>query len=578
MDPWSRAKKLEEELAKKDEKELPKLRTCIDLIRLAGLDEAEVNIKTTLHDLKQTYDNANPQKKDDGRTKLLARLKESGVTSLTARQKLASTMSMAKREFRLKPVKDEEGHGDEEAEANGAATSEFPKPLTKAEKAVQATMTIAPLPAEVFEFCCNGTTKMVNAWLNNGGNVDAREEVFKATLLMGAALHGHLEIVDLLLRKGANIDLQHGQGGTALLNAAGSRHFAICERLLQEGANAELKNIYGLGAYEFAVNGQHGAIVALLRAHLKLPAFSEEDMSAALAAAAAAAAPVPKPIPDQLLESGTRVRVNAMVSRPDLNGRPGTVVSYDQIKCCYHVDVAGESVGLKPNHIAVERAPSTTAVTTGRPPPAAAATGHAEYNTGGFFDMRPEAAAPAPELSPEEQVEKDKKAAEKAEKGRVEEERKATWREEMAKTQAEEAAKRQAAKDKAREEAAALAKERAERRAAEAADAEQAMANYSSIDKAKAKVTGEAAAHDRAKPSAPSTPATDAPAEGPKLRNGERVLISGLAGRPELNGRCGLVQSFLPDKGRYHVQVELLNETVALKEQNLARAPVVEVD
>ena len=40
------------------------------------------------------------------------------------------------------------------------------------------------------------------------------------TLLMGAAYHGHERVVDLLLRHGAEVNLQNSNGGTALMAAA----------------------------------------------------------------------------------------------------------------------------------------------------------------------------------------------------------------------------------------------------------------------------------------------------------------------------------------------------------------------
>ena len=97
MDPWSRAKQKEEDIAKRDAREEPKVRTLIDLIRMAELDEEEVRISdnrpgravnTTLADLYEVLKDADPKKKDDGRLKLMARLKEVGVEKMSHRQKV----------------------------------------------------------------------------------------------------------------------------------------------------------------------------------------------------------------------------------------------------------------------------------------------------------------------------------------------------------------------------------------------------------------------------------------------------------------------------------------------------------
>lgn len=50
---------------------------------------------------------------------------------------------------------------------------------------------------------------------------------------------------------------------------------------------------------------------------------------------------------------------------------------------------------------------------------------------------------------------------------------------------------------------------------------------------------------------------------------GKRVLVSGLNGRPELNGKYGRAASFNDATNRYNVQVESSGETVALRPSNL---------
>ncbi len=76
------------------------------------------------------------------------------------------------------------------------------------------------------------------AWLDGGGRVDAtftREGVSGLTLLMGAAGHGQERVVKLLLRRGAEINLQSNGGGTALMLATGWDHPAVVRRLLRAG-------------------------------------------------------------------------------------------------------------------------------------------------------------------------------------------------------------------------------------------------------------------------------------------------------------------------------------------------------
>ena len=65
-----------------------------------------------------------------------------------------------------------------------------------------------------------GDETVVLAWLDGGGRANAtyeRGEASGLTLLMGAAAHGHERVVELLIRRGAEINLQSSNGNTALM-------------------------------------------------------------------------------------------------------------------------------------------------------------------------------------------------------------------------------------------------------------------------------------------------------------------------------------------------------------------------
>ena len=70
-----------------------------------------------------------------------------------------------------------------------------------------------------------------------------------------------------------------------------------------------------------------------------------------------------------------------------------------------------------------------------------------------------------------------------------------------------------------------------------------------------------------ATPQAPGRPHDLHPMSG--TLSGRRVRITGLKGRPELNGRCGVAAHFDAAKGRYEVTVEGEAEAVLLKPANL---------
>ncbi|KAF8507543.1 ankyrin repeat-containing domain protein, partial [Gautieria morchelliformis] len=56
------------------------------------------------------------------------------------------------------------------------------------------------------------------------------------TALQAAAFSGHMEIFQLLLEQGADVNAMGGEYGTALLAAALSGHTEIVQLLLEHGA------------------------------------------------------------------------------------------------------------------------------------------------------------------------------------------------------------------------------------------------------------------------------------------------------------------------------------------------------
>lgn len=246
---------------------------------------------------------------------------------------------------------------------NGATSSVFPKALSKSERdaASAAQMTVAPLTADIFNAACKGQERLVNSWLRDGGSINARDPQFQATLLMGAALGGHEDLVHALLKQGANIDLQNALGGTALMNAASEGHLKIIERLLKEGADAKLCHHRGQRALEFA-QAKHPVVAEVLREHMgelaavAAPRVEESPLDADVAASppveasGGATSVAAAPFASSTLPEGTRVRIVALLSRQDLNGAMGTISSFNSERGRYNVDVKGETIALQPEN------------------------------------------------------------------------------------------------------------------------------------------------------------------------------------------------------------------------------------
>jgi pectate lyase len=123
-------------------------------------------------------------------------------------------------------------------------------------------------PLSLQEAGAIGNLDLVKTLIENGAEVDGREDSFFRTALHRAAMSGHKDVVEFLLSKGAQIDPWNGfPGGTPLDYAAEKGHKEIVEMLIARGADVNAKRTgypQGDTPIHSAVRAGHKDIVELL--------------------------------------------------------------------------------------------------------------------------------------------------------------------------------------------------------------------------------------------------------------------------------------------------------------------------
>lgn len=81
---------------------------------------------------------------------------------------------------------------------------------------------------------------------------------------MGVAFKGYADIAQLLIENGAQLDLQHGNGGTALMFAAMFGRHDLLKALLAAGADKTLLDMRGHSVYDLAAQQGNAEAIAIL--------------------------------------------------------------------------------------------------------------------------------------------------------------------------------------------------------------------------------------------------------------------------------------------------------------------------
>ena len=118
------------------------------------------------------------------------------------------------------------------------------------------------LPIEIFavlDECASSAAAMstVRAWLEEGGDVDAREPAQGGTMLHWAAARDNLGLAKLVLEFGAAVNIKADKkpgslGPTPLILATGKGHIELVKLLLAQGADPDGTDDKGVSALRYA--------------------------------------------------------------------------------------------------------------------------------------------------------------------------------------------------------------------------------------------------------------------------------------------------------------------------------------
>ena len=122
---------------------------------------------------------------------------------------------------------------------------------------------MSPLNDDLFDAANRGDLKKVKRLLNEGADVNAKDED-GWTPLHWAAYYGHLNVVKLLVDRGADVNAKSKAGETPLHWAAANGHLDVVEFLVDRGADVNAKSKAGWTPLHLAADKGHLDIAKLL--------------------------------------------------------------------------------------------------------------------------------------------------------------------------------------------------------------------------------------------------------------------------------------------------------------------------
>ncbi len=174
-------------------------------------------------------------------------------------------------------------------------------------------------------------------------NVDLHMDIDGSTPLHAAVDKGHVAVSKQLIAARCNVDLQAKTGFTPLHVAALQGHEAISNQLIVARCNVNLQDKDACTALHFAAEKGHAPVAKQLlavRCNVDLEGkFGRTALQLAEHHGHAGVATLLRKKRQETPLLGGRVVINGLVAKPELNGRAGTAVSFDDDKGRYSVEL-----------------------------------------------------------------------------------------------------------------------------------------------------------------------------------------------------------------------------------------------
>lgn len=118
---------------------------------------------------------------------------------------------------------------------------------------------------ELLDAAMSGKAELVRHCLENGADVNAKDQKHQSTALMWAAHNGHVEALKILIAHGANIEQKRFKGETALWFAAQKGQLETLKILADKGADINTIGRDGDSALAVALKNGHLHVAEYLK-------------------------------------------------------------------------------------------------------------------------------------------------------------------------------------------------------------------------------------------------------------------------------------------------------------------------